>query len=46
MATQYVGYKIVYRGAHQWDILVVQGKFQPSRYYGLGCGPNTEIEKN
>ena len=24
---------------------MVLGKFQPSSYYGLGCGPNTEIEK-
>ena len=24
---------------------MVLGRFQPSRYYGLGCGPNTNIEK-
>ena len=44
-ATQCTRKKIVYRGAHQWVILVVFGKFHPSSYYGLGCGPNTEIEK-
>ena len=33
------------RGAHQWEILVFLGKFQPSSNYGLGCGPITEIEK-
>ena len=26
--------------------LRVYGKFQPSRYYGLGCGPLTEILTN
>ena len=36
--------KFVYRGAHQWVILRVHGNFQSSSYYGLGCGPDTEIE--
>ena len=35
---------MVYRSTHQWEILVVFGNFQPSSYYCLGCGPNTEIE--
>ena len=31
---------------HQREILVVLEKFQLSSYYGLGCGPTTEIETN
>ena len=46
MATQCVGYKIVSRGAHQWEILVFLGKFQPSSYHGLGCGPISQLEKH
>ena len=36
--------KIVYRGAHQWAILRIHVNFQLSRYYGLSCGSDTEIE--
>ena len=44
--TQCIGYKIVSRGAHRYKILIGFGKFRQSRYYGLGCRPDTEIETN
>ena len=33
------------RGAQQQAILEFHGKFQPSRYYGLGCGRHSKNVK-